>query len=535
MPRYEITSPTGERFEITAPEGATEEQILQYARQNFPTTPSTAPPEQVGLLGRLGRDIGRRGEKVGEILGAQGLSLVGEQQTLPETGFQLGGQAAGAFGDVLANLAISGYRALPEAMRTGVEEAGGAALGVLGSLPSAGGGTIGEAVPQELSRLFDNGSYAEFQKDYPRAARNLEAAVNLGTLAAPMARATAPTAIKQTGKQLVKQSLKAIPRAKDITSQALRTQAGRIYQLADDVGGIVRSGKVSNIVDDIAKNIEVKGETLPEVTRNLLKQVDDPEGVLTQVKDVFESLKGNPLTLDGFQRIDQTLGDLAYKASTPDNVRRQVVAMQKGLRDAIENVDPGDLLGGKEGFEAYKRATELWGKQARIRTLENLTKKAFATDQPRPALQRALNRFLADEKNIRGFSAKEIDAIKQAADTGFANELLRNVVSRFPSKFAMGAGMPGLSTALTVAGTGAKSFADDLTLRQMQNISNLIARGQTAPPQVPPQFLLGARGMRGQRALGQGLQRLGGGLETLDRLRGRQALGLGLTQREQNE
>jgi len=35
MPRYEVTAPTGQRFEITAPEGATEQQILSYAQQQF--------------------------------------------------------------------------------------------------------------------------------------------------------------------------------------------------------------------------------------------------------------------------------------------------------------------------------------------------------------------------------------------------------------------------------------------------------------------------------------------------------------------
>lgn len=44
MPRYEITSPDGRKFEVTAPEGATQESILSYAQQQFgqlPPTPET--------------------------------------------------------------------------------------------------------------------------------------------------------------------------------------------------------------------------------------------------------------------------------------------------------------------------------------------------------------------------------------------------------------------------------------------------------------------------------------------------------------
>lgn len=35
MPRYEVTSPSGERFEITAPEGASQADVLSYAKQQF--------------------------------------------------------------------------------------------------------------------------------------------------------------------------------------------------------------------------------------------------------------------------------------------------------------------------------------------------------------------------------------------------------------------------------------------------------------------------------------------------------------------
>lgn len=38
MPVFEITSPKGERFEITAPEGATEQQVLEYAQSQFQST-----------------------------------------------------------------------------------------------------------------------------------------------------------------------------------------------------------------------------------------------------------------------------------------------------------------------------------------------------------------------------------------------------------------------------------------------------------------------------------------------------------------
>lgn len=46
MPTYEVTSPDGRKFDITAPEGATQEQVLAYAQQQFA---SMKPPEPAAV------------------------------------------------------------------------------------------------------------------------------------------------------------------------------------------------------------------------------------------------------------------------------------------------------------------------------------------------------------------------------------------------------------------------------------------------------------------------------------------------------
>lgn len=43
MPRFEITSPDGQKFEINAPEGATEQHALAYAQSQFSRRPAAAP------------------------------------------------------------------------------------------------------------------------------------------------------------------------------------------------------------------------------------------------------------------------------------------------------------------------------------------------------------------------------------------------------------------------------------------------------------------------------------------------------------
>jgi hypothetical protein len=44
MPEFDITSPTGQQFRITAPEGASQEEVLRYAQENMPRDAKPAEP-----------------------------------------------------------------------------------------------------------------------------------------------------------------------------------------------------------------------------------------------------------------------------------------------------------------------------------------------------------------------------------------------------------------------------------------------------------------------------------------------------------
>lgn len=46
MPEYNITSPTGEKFRINAPDGATKQQVMQYAQMQFTQQPAQLPMQE---------------------------------------------------------------------------------------------------------------------------------------------------------------------------------------------------------------------------------------------------------------------------------------------------------------------------------------------------------------------------------------------------------------------------------------------------------------------------------------------------------
>lgn len=52
MPTYEVTSPDGQVFEVTAPEGATEQEVLAYAQANFQSSPEAKAPPARNEWGR---------------------------------------------------------------------------------------------------------------------------------------------------------------------------------------------------------------------------------------------------------------------------------------------------------------------------------------------------------------------------------------------------------------------------------------------------------------------------------------------------
>lgn len=81
MAQFEITAPDGRRFVITAPEGASPEDVLRYAQQNTP--PPAAAPEQAPSMGGVGQFGAGVNSRLTDVAGAlpnlydRGLQAVG--------------------------------------------------------------------------------------------------------------------------------------------------------------------------------------------------------------------------------------------------------------------------------------------------------------------------------------------------------------------------------------------------------------------------------------------------------------------------
>ena len=142
-------------------------------------TDTDAPTEERGFLERLGEDIESREAILAEINRA---NEAGEQ-TLPESVLQaLGKVGFGVMLDVIGEGLISGIRGLSEITPDFIEDP------IVDAVSQAGNAfletDIGKAGLEAIQKGF--ASYNEFASENPRAARNIEAVIDVGLMLAPI-------------------------------------------------------------------------------------------------------------------------------------------------------------------------------------------------------------------------------------------------------------------------------------------------------------------------------------------------------------
>ncbi len=76
MPRFEITAPDGRLFEVTAPAGASQAEVLAYAQQNFSQPPQSSVGQKALGVGEAALSAGTG--VIGQLLGKlEGIKLLG--------------------------------------------------------------------------------------------------------------------------------------------------------------------------------------------------------------------------------------------------------------------------------------------------------------------------------------------------------------------------------------------------------------------------------------------------------------------------
>ena len=147
MAKYRITAPDGHSYEVTAPDDATQDQVMQYAQQNYQPQPEAAPskPQDGGTFDTAIDTAAGLGKGVGDV-------ALGAQHYLGKAANMIGADTVGSW---LVNDAAQGRKKLsgelaPHKARSPIAAPVGEISGnVLATLPVGGAiaGAVGKVAP----------------------------------------------------------------------------------------------------------------------------------------------------------------------------------------------------------------------------------------------------------------------------------------------------------------------------------------------------------------------------------------------------
>jgi hypothetical protein len=452
----------------------------------------------------------------------RGLSSIARGAAVPVTGAIAGGALAGPAGAIAGSLALPAAELLTKSLNlalpdkydipsptaqvekgltklgfpqaeTQVERAlqvGGGALGgvggqvgALGQLAKTATSPVARGVAQTLSQ---------------EPVRQVAAALPVG--------ATSQYVAEETGSPLVGMAAgiaAGIPFAMGAkgtlqapTVQELKGQAGQQYKFAEDVGAVFKKNSYNQFANKLESTLAKEG-----LDKTLQPRVF---AALERIKDT----KGGNVSLENMEilrRIGQAAG-----SSADASERRLASIMVDNLDDFVETAQPGQLAkGSSEAVSALTDARELWKRAKKTEILDDLVASAelradanFSQSGMENALRRKLVTLADNPKKLRAFTKEEQSAIKVAAKGGPIQNALRLVGKLAPTGIVSGGGSVGLgylaggpigAVGLPIVGGVARKGAEQLGLRNIEQLRNRLATGNAPIPQVSTRGLIGAR------------------------------------------
>lgn len=280
------------------------------------------------------------------------------------------------------------------------------------------------------------------------------------------------------------------------TVQELKGQAGQQYKFAEDVGAVFKKNSYNQFANKLESTLAKEG-----LDKTLQPRV---YAALERIKDT----KNSNVTLENMEilrRIGQAAG-----SSADASERRLASIMVDNLDDFVETAQPSQLAkGSSEAVSALTDARELWKRAKKTEIVDDLVASAelradanFSQSGMENALRRKLVNLADNPKALRAFTKEEQNAIKVAAKGGPVQNALRLVGKLAPTGIVSGGGSVGLgylaggpigAIGLPIVGGAARKGAEQLGLRNIEQLRNRLATGNVPIPQVTPRNLIGAR------------------------------------------
>jgi hypothetical protein len=280
------------------------------------------------------------------------------------------------------------------------------------------------------------------------------------------------------------------------TVQELKGQAGQQYKFAEDVGAVFKKNSYNQFANKLESTLAKEG-----LDKTLQPRVF---AALERIKDT----KNSNVSLENMEilrRIGQAAG-----SSIDASERRLANIMIDNLDDFVENAQPGQLAkGSSEAVRALTDARELWKRAKKTEIIDDLVASAelraeanYSQSGVENALRRKLVNLADNPKKLRAFNKEEQALIKSTAKGGTGQNLLRLIGKLAPTGVVSGgvsggfgylAGGPYGAIGLPAIGSVARKGAEQLGLRNIEQLRNRLATGNAPIPQVSTRGLIGAR------------------------------------------
>lgn len=380
MPTFEITSPDGKKFRVTAPDGATQEQVLAYAQSQFKPKEPPKPIDPTEGMGAFARGAAGAGKFLNDLrLGlGQRLGMV-DQKTVDEaraldaplmnTTAGRVGNFVGAVGFTAPAMMIPGVNSVSGAAATG------AALGAaqptsgdesalenaaLGGVFGAGGQMLGNAVGKGINSLSQpfgqvnpaNVAAAETLKKYGIATRpdqatgsrvlqNANAAMdNLPFTAGPQ------QAFRQAQQgQLNKAVAKLIGQDADaITPEVLSAARSGIGAKFTDLSARNTLNAGDDFVNQLAALQSRVVNEIPTTSQNVIN---------SRINNVFDKIKDGAIEGGVYRKLDSNIGK-AMKTASDGDTRAMLGELRDLLRGQMDSsISKADQAAWQEARRQY--------------------------------------------------------------------------------------------------------------------------------------------------------------------------------------
>ena len=280
---------------------------------------------------------------------------------------------------------------------------------------------------------------------------------------------------------------------KDVrNADELKTQAQKLYSTADELGGRLSPHFTNDFLTEI-------NSLTPQTEVGKLVGGDS---AFSKVVDTLSSIKDKPLDLKSAEELDNFLSQQVDEFVVNGKLNQQgkkLFDIQSTLRNMIDNAGEEMFEGGSEGFDAVKQGRALWSQSRKAGDIERIIQRAELSDNTASALKSGFRTLASNPSRLRGYKPDEIQAIKEAAESGVISDSIRTLGSRLiPIGSVLTGGNPGVTAAALAGTTAARSATGRIQTNKANKISEIISNGGVKPepelliPEVAGTPLVGA-------------------------------------------